>query len=431
MKNIKFINYIFIFSILMGLSSCQLEAIENPNTPTRGSLIVGATLDDLQFVTTGLESVMRSDMEYYYWTVSSVGREYYDLRNTDPRYTGELLGKNDSPLDNNGFLTTRAYAQAFRVARTANDLITSVENSSTDLSSAQKEAIKGIAETYKVYSLLLELNRQYENGIRVDVVDPDNLGPFLSYQDSLAELRKILESAATKVDGVTKLPLSLQNMGISSVSDFVQFQNALLARIAMYQNDKVAVRSFLAKSFMVKDASMLNKGVFHPFGTSGNDIANPLFVKGDANYMAHPSFVADAETGDNRVANKVKSVESVSADDLSSGYRVSLYATNTTPVPLIRNEELILLNAEANIGTNNGKALELLNLIRNAAGLDSVELTTDAELVDELLKQRRYSLFGEGHRWIDLRRYNRLSELPIDRENDVVHKQFPRPFTEE
>ena len=41
---------------------------------------------------TGLQSVMRRDMEFHYWTTSIIARDYYDLRNVDPRYTGELLG---------------------------------------------------------------------------------------------------------------------------------------------------------------------------------------------------------------------------------------------------------------------------------------------------------------------------------------------------
>ena len=72
-----------------------------------------------------------------------------------------------------------------------------------------------------------------------------------------------------------------------------------------------------------------------------------------------------------------------------------------------------------------------MNIVRNAAGIGDYEgATSNAALVDEILYQRRYSLFGEGHRWIDLRRYDRLGEIPIDREGDQVHVQFPRPANE-
>ena len=55
---------------------------------------------------------------------------------------------------------------------------------------------------------------------------------------------------------------------------------------------------------------------------------------------------------------------------------------------------------------------------------------TEAELLTEVLHQRRYSLFGLGHRWIDARRTNTLSTLPIDRIGDNVWEQLPRPVSE-
>jgi len=58
------------------------------------------------------------------------------------------------------------------------------------------------------------------------------------------------------------------------------------------------------------------------------------------------------------------------------------------------------------------------------------DAVTQPAIIDEMLNQKRYSLFGEGHRWIDMRRYNRLNTLPIDRPGDDVWEEFPRPATE-
>ena len=58
------------------------------------------------------------------------------------------------------------------------------------------------------------------------------------------------------------------------------------------------------------------------------------------------------------------------------------------------------------------------------------EETNTIDLINEILYQRRYSLFGEGHRWIDMRRAGRLGDLPIDRAGDEVFTQFPRPVLE-
>jgi len=121
-------------------------------------------------------------------------------------------------------------------------------------------------------------------------------------------------------------------------------------------------------------------------------------------------------------------------DGLQSNYDMYVYTSNTDKIPIIRNEELILLYAEvkAQLG-NTSEALNGINKIRNlAGGLTNYAGATDLNsLITEILKQRRYSLYGEGHRWIDMRRYNLLNTLPIDRAGDDVWTQFPIPATEQ
>ena len=52
-------------------------------------------------------------------------------------------------------------------------------------------------------------------------------------------------------------------------------------------------------------------------------------------------------------------------------------------------------------------------------------------LIDELLNQRRYSLFMEsGHRWFDMRRYDRLNQLPLDLPTHKVFDNFPKKQSE-
>ncbi len=43
--------------------------------------------------------------------------------------------------------------------------------------------------------------------------------------------------------------------------------------------------------------------------------------------------------------------------------------------------------------------------------------------------EKRYSLFMEGHRWVDMRRYGKTGSLPNDRSSrgDQVFDTFPIP----
>jgi hypothetical protein len=43
----------------------------------------------------------------------------------------------------------------------------------------------------------------------------------------------------------------------------------------------------------------------------------------------------------------------------------------------------------------------------------------------------KYKMYCEGHRWIDIRRYNLLNTLPIDWVGDDVWSEFPIPVSEQ
>ena len=76
-------------------------------------------------------------------------------------------------------------------------------------------------------------------------------------------------------------------------------------------------------------------------------------------------------------------------------------------------------------------AVTAIDVIRTAAGLPGYSgAVTMADVMDEILNQRRYSLYGEGHRWVDMRRTNRLADLPLDRAGDDVWAEFPIPANE-
>jgi len=147
---------------------------------------------------------------------------------------------------------------------------------------------------------------------------------------------------------------------------------------------------------------------------------------------AHPSYAADIDASDDRIGKATLRTSPASQSGLSSDRDVWVYTSSTAPAYIIRNEELILIYIEAKIQKNSiPEALVGINRIRTEHNVPvySGGITSDA-LITEMLKQRRYSLFYEGHRWVDLRRYGRLNELPIDRTDDDVWEEFPLPVSE-
>jgi hypothetical protein len=97
------------------------------------------------------------------------------------------------------------------------------------------------------------------------------------------------------------------------------------------------------------------------------------------------------------------------------------YPNPSSPIAIIRNEELILIRAEAN---NNKGARDAaaaaadINFIRvNSGGLaadGSLGAAAQQAVENEILVQRKYSLLYEGLRWADLRRTGRLAQIILD-----------------
>jgi hypothetical protein len=150
--------------------------------------------------------------------------------------------------------------------------------------------------------------------------------------------------------------------------------------------------------------------------------------------MVHPAMVTDAEAGDERVTNKFfQRDDPVTLQGLSSQYQDNRFSGTGDPFPFFRNEELILIYAEAlaqrNQGTDLVDAVDALNLIRNTWGLPDFVSANQADIIDQVLFERRYSLWFEGgHRWIDMRRYDRLGDLPTD--GGKIYNNLARPQSE-
>lgn len=435
--NLKLI-YFFIFTctMLFNYSACKIDDFSDLNGPSVQGILENATIGEIQNLVTGAEAAMRDRLGTYYDGVSMIGRDYWRFSAADPRFTADLLGKGSATLDNNTFYTTQPFAARYRVIKTLNILNQSAQQSK-HLNDEQKKGVSGLVNTLKAHQLLMVLNQQYNNGIRVDVDDPDNLGSFLSKDESLNAIYALLAQGKTDLEAAgNEFAFSLSS-GFDSFNTpqtFAKFNRALSARVAIYKGDANAAKLDLSNSFFSLDGS-LSTGVYHIFSAAGGDVLNEVAFPpnsiGEVR-VAHPSFIADAEAGDTRLNKTFLRTDAATLDGLSGNYDVYLYKSSSAPICIIRNEELILISAEAeNLLGNSNDAIMAINKIRNAAGLSNYSGgTLQSEITEEILKQRRYSLFAEGHRWVDMRRYNKLSELTIDRENDDVFEQFPHPLTE-
>lgn len=427
---------IYTLSILMAAStlpSCKKE-YGNLNSPTVESYLKNASKDQLNGLVTGSLSGMRINEGTYLDAVGVIGREMYRFSSADPRFVTELLGSGTITLNNTGFYITNPWASRYRVVKNCNVLIEAANNS-TLVTDAEKKGYKGFAKTLKAFELLMNLNLTNINGIRVEVSDPNNLGPILNYDQSITAIGALLDEGRTDLTGATiSFPLPSGFAGFTDAAGLIKFNRALSARVNVYRKLWANALTDLNASFFALNGDF-NTGVFEVFSTGSGDQLNPAFFDQNSNgevRLAHPTYSTDIAPGDDRIAKATLRTAPASNSGLSSNRDVWVYQSSTAPIPIIRNEELILIYAEAKLQlTQLPDAIVALNRIRTGHNVPVYAgAVTQAALITEMLNQRRYSLFYEGHRWVDMRRYDRLNTLPIDRPGDDVWSSMPIPLTE-
>ncbi|TMB10478.1 MAG: RagB/SusD family nutrient uptake outer membrane protein [Deltaproteobacteria bacterium] len=428
-----------------------LDTLQKPTVASVQALATGLLIGARKGVTERVGLVVE-------WGI--LGREALVLTPSDPRFVNELLQGSLDPGSNN--FGGNFWVIPYSNIRGANLLLHALDNPSfVGFTAAQKEATRGFAKTIQALDYLQVVDAHDVNGAVLNVDLPlGQVAPIVTSTDQIFTfIETLLDDAKTSLTaGGTAFPFPLGTgfTGFDTPATFLKFNRALRARVAVYHQKYADALTALGESFIddTKCPSSppadpacrksLDTGAFHAFGSGSGDTPNVLNT---SDILCHPSTVTDADAGDLRVltgpAAKVKMLTTpVALSDHGSSYGFTLYPNSDSPIPIIRNEELILLRAEANCaastsgsctGDTTAAATDIDRIRVNSGGLAPSSGLNASNILDELLKQKRYSLLFEGgHRWIDLRRYGKLdaSHVAIDIPADVIHPVFPIPLTE-
>jgi hypothetical protein len=382
-----------------------------------------------------------------------LGRESYNFDTADPRYVGELLGgtlNKGSPFGGN------FWALPYANIRLANVILHALDKVATgEVSDPKKAAIRGFVHTIQALDLLEIIVTHDTNGAVIDtdqpIVEPpatQPLGKIVDRDVVYVEIVRLLEAALPELDAGTEgFPFVFSAgyhddsaaLTFDTPATFRTFNRAIRARVAAYVKDYPGVLTALKTSFLDDSATAdFARGVYHAYSTKTGDAANGLI---NPNIYGHPSLQTDAMKNvtviDKRFTRKVaivKDAGSVTGTPLMSNLTFQgIYPSPASRVTVIRNEELILLKAEALFFTGDvAGAITELNIVRTGSGglPDLTGTPTEAEFVSDLLYERRYSLMFEGHRWIDARRFNRLNDLPLDDNTYKRNARYPIPLPE-
>jgi hypothetical protein len=283
-------------------------------------------------------------------------------------------------------------------------------------------------------------------GAPIDILeDATKVAAFVSRDSVYKWILGTLDAGFTNLQaGGTAFPFTLHTgfAGFNTPATYGQFNRALKARAAAYYATSGGGAAAWQQALTALSASFLNAaattraqfdaGVYQIFSTATGDATNGLSSATNSNFYAHMSFQQNAELKangqpDDRMTAKhrgglpsrsgLNTADGPVSAPTTNGYNI--WPTSTTNMATIRNEELILLRAEARLGTGDkAGAIADLNQVRtNSGGLPASTLTAaspDADILTGILYEKRYSTAMEGLRWIDMRRYNRLAQLPID-----------------
>jgi hypothetical protein len=427
----------------VALAGCSADrlSVPNYNSPTPAGA-AGAPLVALAQASSGLITQMRGLGTGPFAQFGILGREAFNYTAQEGRNTTGYLV---TPNDVTGF-GVGTFGGYFTLQRNAYNFDKIVDAAEAALQPAQVSSARGFNNTVKGWGMLLYIMSRHDIGGPTELTDdPNFIAPFVSRDSVYGWLLARLNEGQTQLAAggtAFAFPLTAGYAGFDSPTNFIKVNRALAARAYAYRGSLAtgAARTgfyqqaltALGLSFLSTTAA-LDLGAYHVYSTASGDATNGINTATNLDFVAHPSIVTDAEAGDRRVAAKTRTITRKNApvpNAISTTVGFIRYPAQTTPAPIIRNAELILLRAEARYFTGDqAGALADLNVIRTGDGglpaLTAADINTDDKFITRLLYERRYTLLIEGHRWVDVRRFGKLNTLPLDDPTHVRGVQQP------
>jgi hypothetical protein len=406
--------------------------IPDYNNPQLPSVI--PSKDQLQNQITGLVAGDREQHAFFILVQETMGRDAYRIDGADPRFIQMPLGQ----FSPGAFLVDFTWNSTYRTILGAQRLAGGVEGSSA-FTAAEKASSQGFARTIQGLQYIKAIETRDSLGVPI-ASGTAALDPIICKPAVLTYISALLDSAATNLGaGGSTFPFTLPSgfAGFTTPATFLQFNRALAAKVHIYRGfvrykttgnpvDAAELNAALAAldaSFYSPTPANFRVGPYHTFSTASGDLQN--FNYNRAVYRANPKVLSESETGDLRLS-KIQQDPSYTLALPSPPGQPSAAVSDIiflnisgplTPLPIIIDEQLVLMRAEALWGLNrDAEAVILINLVRqNSGGLAGRTLAsypTRLDILREILKQKRYSLlFESGDRAVDYQMFGLWSEL--------------------
>ena len=334
------------------------------------------------------------------------------------------------------------YYMYYRLIVNANNIIENIDNAEGP--EAEKNAIKGQAYAYRAWAHFNAVQLYAE---RYDATSKPNsqLGvPLLTTATVEAQPRATVEEVYAQVNADLDQAIQLLPASRNNKSHFnVNVAKGIKARVALTMQDWATAAQYAAEAragfSLMPNAS---------YTTGFNSATNPEWMWGsiqlDDQQTYFHSFFAfmSANYNSTNIRSNPKAINSVLYDKISAtDVRKQLWdptgasipvppngekkpyankkflakssSLSVGDVPLMRAAEMYLIEAEAKArGGQYSEAADVLyTFAKNRDAAYEKSTLTGQDLIDEIMVQRRVELWGEGFRFLDLKRTN----SPLDR----------------
>jgi hypothetical protein len=346
----------------------------------------------------------------------------------------------DAHRNANSNLVYFAYYFYYRLIANANQLINNIDKAAGP--DSDKKIIKGEALAYRAWGhfMLVQLfAKRYDAatkpnsqpGVPLMLTNSTQGQARATVEEVYTQINKDLDDAITNLTGYTRPFKSHFNVNVAK---------GIKARVALTQQDWANAVKFASEArqgFTLMNASQYTAGF--------NDASNPEWmwasiIPNDQGTFFYSFFAYMSNFSSNATRTNPRSINStlynrISATDVrkqlwnpagvtppasgtkypytSTKYKVKDLTFSVGDVVYMRAAEMYLLEAEANarMGKNAEAQTALYNLV-STRDPNYVKSTNVGEaLIDEIMMHRRVELWGEGFRFLDLKRTN----SPLDR----------------
>jgi hypothetical protein len=421
---------------------------------------------------TGMISGTRLDIGTFVLNMAGYGRQGGNYTNTEPRFITYNLGV--VPTVASTGATGGVWGFEYTNILQGKQIIATLPQVAPAYSPAQIAGITGLIQTLEAFNYMIVAEIHDTLGLEIQPALGATTAPAqVCVKDGWAYIVALLDSANTNLNtaGAIPIPVVLPS-GFSSVSaaagpstvqgSFAAFNRALAAKAGLELAYAIARNSpasspspttpgvpnaaALTRADSAMTASALFSpgalapnpvggfttsdpfGVFLDFGPTSGDQVNPI------NALANTLWLMKEMTNDQDTVNDLRWKAKFSLDTQNiiqqptyaasaAPWHYAAYPGTNSPIPIVRDESLTLIEAQIQLGMGNlANAMTLINDVRvTVGGEGAVSAATYTTVRNALLKEQQISTAFEASsdRAIALRMYK--IEAVEDTTWDVIH----------